>query len=116
MAESPRRDGYTLVEVIVAILVFGVGVLALAASSGIAARAMAANATRERGGRIATSRIELIQSQCRAGSAEESPGQIHSQWLVAADNPSRMNIMETVTYPALNGPRTEIYRVAVWCP
>ena len=117
MTRQAAPEGYTLVEVIVAILVFGVGVLALAASSAIVGKAMAANATRERGGRIAATRIELIRSQCRtAGSGEERSQQFYSQWLIAPANPSRISLVESVSYPTSSGLRTEIYHAAVWCP
>lgn len=117
MSRPSAPHGYTLVEVIVAILVFGVGVLALVATSVIVGRAMAANATRERGGRIAASRIELIHSQCRtAGSGEERSQQIYSQWLIAPADPSRISLVESVSYPTSSGLRTETYHAAVWCP
>ena len=117
MARSTASQGYTLVEVIIAILVFGVGVLGMVASSGIVSKAMAGNAVRERSGRIAASRIEVVHSQCRtARSGEERFQQVHSRWLIAADNPSRISVIESVTYPAANGLRTDIYRAVVWCP
>jgi len=117
MARSDLPRGYTLIEVIVAILVFGVGVLALAASSAIVARAMAANALRERSGRIASSRIELVHSECRiAGSGEDRSPQILSEWVVARSTLRSIAIEETVTYSSSGGPRTDTYRAAVWCP
>ena len=117
MARSDLPPGYTLIEVIVAILVFGVGVLALAASSAIVARAMAANALRERSVRIAASRIELVHSQCStAGTGEDRSPQILSRWVVSRSTPWNIAVEETVTYPSSNGSRTDTYRAAVWCP
>jgi len=117
MPRSKEREGYTLVEVIIAILVFGVGALALAASSAIVGKAMAANAIRERGERSAANRIELIHSQCRAArSGEELSQQIQSRWLVAPENQSSISVVESVTYPASKGQRTDIYHALVWCP
>jgi prepilin-type N-terminal cleavage/methylation domain-containing protein len=117
MARSALPHGYTLIEVIVAILVFGVGLLALAASSAVVARAMAANALREGGGRIATSRIELIYSQCRvAGSGEDRSQQISSRWVVTRTTPSDIALEESVNYPTSNGSHTDTYRASVWCP
>lgn len=117
MARPAGAPGYTLIEVIVAILVFGVGVLGLAASSTIVARAMAANAVRERGGRMAASRIELIHSQCSAvGSGEDRSGPISSLWVVARTAPSGISLEESVSYPASNGLHTDTYRAVVWCP
>lgn len=117
MARATGRTGYTLVEVVVAVVVFGVGVLALAASTGIIARAMATNDLRERGGRIAASRIELIQSECGAASSGEARSlEIYSRWVVARPNPSEVSLEESVTYPAWAGLKTDTYRAIVWCP
>jgi prepilin-type N-terminal cleavage/methylation domain-containing protein len=115
--EMPRRtSGYTLIEVIVALLVFTVGALALAASSAVIAQAMATNALRERGGRVAASRIALIRSQCgSAVSGSERVQQMESTWSVTRFDRSRVSVIETVSYTSARGPRTQIYRTMVWC-
>jgi prepilin-type N-terminal cleavage/methylation domain-containing protein len=115
--ETPRATaGYTLIEVIVALLVFTVGALALAASSVLVAQAMATNALRERGGRIASSRIAVIKSQCGiAATGRERVQQIESDWSVAHVDRSRVSITESVSYMSPRGARTEIYRTTVWC-
>jgi prepilin-type N-terminal cleavage/methylation domain-containing protein len=115
--ETPQgRAGYTLIEVIVALLVFTVGALALAASSVIIAQAMATNTLREHAARVATSRIALVKSQCgsAAGGSEELQ-QIRSTWTVARGERSRVSITETVSYTSPRGPRTRSYRATVWC-
>ncbi len=116
--QTPRRSpGYTLIEVIVALLVFTVGALALAASSGIIAQAMATNALRERAGRVAVSRIALIKSQCHvAGSGSEKAQQMESTWSVARADRSRVSVTESVSYVSPRGPRTQSYRTTIWCP
>jgi prepilin-type N-terminal cleavage/methylation domain-containing protein len=117
MAGSTEEAGYTLIEVVIAILVFGVGVLGLAASSGVVVRARAANSARERAELIATSRIELLRSQCgNAGSGEEHSHGISSQWVVSPNGSSALNVVESVTYAASDGSRIDIYRAIIWCP
>lgn len=115
--ETPLRSaGYTLIEVIVALLVFTVGALALAASSAMIAQAMATNAIRERGGRVAANRIEVIKSQCGiAESGSEKVQQIESAWSVTRSERSRVSVTESVSYPSPRGPRTQTYRTTVWC-
>jgi Tfp pilus assembly protein PilV len=115
--ETPRATaGHTLIEVIVALLVFTVGALSLAASSAVVARAMATNALRERGGRIASSRIAVIKSQCSvAASGRETVEQIESVWSVARPDPSRVSVTESVSYMSPRGAWTETYRTTVWC-
>jgi prepilin-type N-terminal cleavage/methylation domain-containing protein len=68
MEEPSGNSGYTLVEIVVAIVVFAVGALALAASSAFVARAMARNTVREATARGAANRIEIVKSQCAAAS------------------------------------------------
>jgi prepilin-type N-terminal cleavage/methylation domain-containing protein len=115
--QTPRhRAGYTLIEVVVAVLVFTVGALALAASSAIIAQAMAANALRERAGRIAVSRIASIKSQCgSAVSGSENVQQMESTWSVARADRSRVSVIESVSYASPRGRRTQSYRTTIWC-
>jgi prepilin-type N-terminal cleavage/methylation domain-containing protein len=116
MNTPPRIAGYTLIEVIVALLVFTVGALALAASSAMVARAMAMNSQRERGGRVAASRIALLKSQCgTAVSGSERLREIESAWSVARSDRGRLGITETVSYASLRGPRSQTYRTTIWC-
>jgi prepilin-type N-terminal cleavage/methylation domain-containing protein len=113
---STRTAGYTLVEVMVALFVFTVGALALAASSAMVARAMATNSQRERGGRLAASRIALLKSQCgTAVSGSELVHGITSAWSVARSDRGRVSITETVRYASPGGPRTQTYRTTIWC-
>jgi prepilin-type N-terminal cleavage/methylation domain-containing protein len=108
--------GFTLIEVIVALLVFTVGALALAASSALIAQAMGTNALRERGGRIAASRIALIKSQCgTAVSGSERVQQIASAWSITRSGRSRVTVTESVSYVSPRGPRTQTYRTTIWC-
>ena len=115
--QTPRRGaGYTLIEVIVALLVFTVGALALAASSALIARAMATNALRERGGQVAASRIALIKSQCgSAVGGAETVQQIQSTWSVVRADRLRVSVTETVSYMSSRGPRTQSYRTTILC-
>lgn len=59
--------GYTLVETVVAILVFCIGGLALAGTSAVVGRQLRANAVREQIARVDANRIELWLSQCAPG-------------------------------------------------
>jgi prepilin-type N-terminal cleavage/methylation domain-containing protein len=116
--QMPRNSaGYTLIEVVIALLVFTVGALALAASSAIIAQAMATNAFRERAGRVAVSRIALIKSECRfAASGSEKIQQMESTWSVARADRSKVSVTESVSYASPRGSRTQSYRTTLWCP
>ena len=116
MQRRARVAGYTLVEIIVALLVFTIGALALAASSGIVAGAMANNAARELAARTAVSRLETIASQCAtATSGHEAVWQIESEW-VTTTGPATTDVTEAVRCPALGRSCSAKYRATIWCP
>jgi prepilin-type N-terminal cleavage/methylation domain-containing protein len=111
---SPRR-GYTLVEIVVALLVFTIGALALAASSGVVARTMRANLLRERAGRIAAGRIETIKSACAsAASGSESVEGVESQWTVGR-GVQTVSIVESTRYTSTTGSHIDTYEAVGWC-
>jgi prepilin-type N-terminal cleavage/methylation domain-containing protein len=111
-----RQAGYTLIELIVALLVFTVGALGLVATSAVIGRELSANAARERAGRIAAARLEILAAQCRGATAGgETITGIRSEWSVGFPDSSRVSLIESVTYPTRGGRRTDIYRVAMPC-
>jgi prepilin-type N-terminal cleavage/methylation domain-containing protein len=63
------RKGYTLVEVIVGILVFTVGALAVAAGSAVIARSLRLNAARDRAVLRAESQREMLHARVRPPSS-----------------------------------------------
>jgi prepilin-type N-terminal cleavage/methylation domain-containing protein len=113
--QKVRTRGYTLVEVVVALLVFTIGALALAASSAAVARTMRANLLRERAGRIAASRIETIKSACaNAASGTEDVEGIESSWTVTRAAQT-VSILERTRYASTNGSRLDSYQALAWC-
>ena len=110
------RAGYTLIELIVALLVFTVGGLGLVATSAVIGRELLANAVRERAGRLAASRLEILAAQCRTATAGgETVGGINSDWSVGFPDSSRVSLRESVTYTTRRGTRTDIYRATLPC-
>lgn len=111
------RVGYTLIEIVVAIFLFSVGGLALVATSAVVGRELSVNASRERAGRIAATRLETLRAGCRnAVSGHERLGRIESEWSVARSDSSHLSVTESITYPAHQGAHTDVYRGAVPCP
>jgi hypothetical protein len=108
--------GYTLLEIVIALFLFTVGGLALVAISAVVGRELDANAIRERAGRIAASRLEVLGSQCRGASGgREILGRIESEWSVSFPDSSHLSVLESVTYPTRRGGRTDSYRVTLPC-
>ncbi len=108
--------GFTLIELVLAIFIFSVGALGLAATTAQITRSLAATAMRERALKIASARIEELRSlSCAsARSGSETVNGIVSGWTVSASG-MRITILESVTY-TLNGlGRTDTYRAFVRC-
>jgi len=110
------RTGYTLIEIVVAILLFTVGGLALVATSAVVGRELGANSSREQAGRIAASRLEMLRAGCRSATGgREVLGRVESEWSVGFPDSSHVNLLESITYPARGGARTDLYRVTLPC-
>jgi prepilin-type N-terminal cleavage/methylation domain-containing protein len=108
--------GYTLVEVIIALMVFTTGALALAAGSAVVVREMHASRVRAEAGRLIASRLEIVQSTCPlARSGSETRGRIKSEWTVVALDSNSVQVAGTVSYVVPRGPRAEAYSTIVAC-
>ena len=113
----PSSAGYTLVEIVVALLLFTVGALALVATSAVVGRELSANAIRERAGRMAESRLEILGAGCRGATAgREAHGAIRSDWSVEFPDSAHASLLELIDYPTRRGTRTDSYRVSIPCP
>ncbi|MDP9206316.1 MAG: hypothetical protein M3P12_12835 [Gemmatimonadota bacterium] len=114
----PRRTrvGYTLIEIVVALLLFTVGGLGLVTTSAVIGRELNRNAMRERAERIAETRLEILTAACQgATGGREMVGPIESEWSVSFPDSGRVSVVESITYPARGGDRTDSYRTTIWC-
>jgi pilin/secretion family protein with methylation motif len=113
----PRSAGYTLIEIVVGLLLFTAGALALVATSAVIGSELSANAIRERAGRIAETRLEILGAACRgATDGREALGRIQSEWSVGFADSGHVRLVESITYPTRRGGRTDSYRVTLPCP
>ncbi len=111
------RDGFTLVEIIVALVVFTTGALALAAGSAIVAREIGTNGLRAGAALLARSRQEIVQSACRAAeSGTDARGRLISTWTVSRVESTAVTLTGNVSYSSSDGARTEPYSLTVSCP
>ena len=114
---TERTSGYSLIETIVALFLFTIGGLALVSTSAMVGREMNTNAVRERSVRMAASRFEILGAACRgAASGRETFQQIESAWSVAFLDSARLSVVESVSYPTLDGRHTDHFRAVLWCP
>lgn len=110
-----RRDGLTLVEILIAMLVFAIGALGLAASSASLARQMSWNADRSRASTLARTRIEkTTASRCASASGSDRSGTVMSDW-IAADEGSDVTLQQTVIRLDSRAPHVDVFRAASSC-
>jgi prepilin-type N-terminal cleavage/methylation domain-containing protein len=111
------EQGYTLVELIVALLLFATGALALAGTSAVMGRALNVDVVRERAARVAARQIEILAAGCDgAASGRQSLPQIDSEWSVTRPDPTHIDVTESVSYSTSKGRRTDSYRAMLRCP
>src|SRR5688500_18404326 len=114
--QGTANRGYTLIEIIVALVVFATGALGLAAGSAIAMREMATNGIRSAATRLARNRQDTVHSACRtAQSGSETAGGIRSEWTVSPADSSRIRLAGSVSYETYRGSHTDPYTVAFRC-
>jgi Tfp pilus assembly protein PilV len=116
MRRAAAHPGYTLIETVIAVLVFSVGGLALTSTAALLGRQLKVDNLRERAGRVAVSRIESLRASCAgAGSGSELVDGVRSEWSVTTAGASRLALLESVTYAGWKGVRTDTYRALVEC-
>lgn len=119
------RGGFTLVEVLVAVVMLGVGVMAMASSAAMSTRMIGRGKMETRAAQAAGRRLETLRlaaysttPRCTAGSfANGGPvttDGVTENWLVAGAGSSR-TITITVTHGTVRGAHTDTLRSIVEC-
>ena len=110
------RAGFTLVEVIVAMLIFTVGLLAMAGTAGMVVRQMGDSNRMTVASAVARSRIEQLRlAPCTLGmSGSATTRGVTEAWrLTPMVRSSRIDV--TVSFTTKNGTRSQSYRSMVPC-
>jgi prepilin-type N-terminal cleavage/methylation domain-containing protein len=111
-----NRRGFSLVEVMIAIVILTTGVLALAASSAAGTRLIVQGGSLGRSAALAEGRIEILRSTActslTSGTATE--GAFTVGWTVGTTGNLRA-VVVTVTYPTGRGTRTDTFTSAISC-
>ncbi len=119
------RLGFTLTEVLVAVLVLGVGIVALVGTSGSVTRMIGRGKIETRAAQAASRRLETLRLAGYAtlprctdpGFASGGPvlsGGMTESWLVPPTGRVR-KVRVTVTYLTARGPREAILETALTC-
>jgi len=109
--------GFLLVEVVVALLVVTVGLLALAGSAGSIARLTGQGRRRAGAGIAAAARLETLRAAgCQAlAGGRDSSGFYRLTWTVTTQGTGRV-IDLAVEYPDGRLDRRDRFEAIAWCP
>jgi type IV pilus assembly protein PilV len=116
-AHRTARAGFTLVEVMVAMLIFTIGLLGLATTSAVVVRQMGDAGRMGVAAAVAEARMEKLRvANCKTAvaSASDTVRTVISTWSVTPQTRST-RIDVTVTYVTRNGSRSQSYRSTVPC-
>jgi prepilin-type N-terminal cleavage/methylation domain-containing protein len=103
---TSRRDGFTLIELVVAIMILVVGVLGLAGTAGAVSRMVGGAAQQTIAANVAASRFETLRSlpcsQVVANTA--TTRNMAEKWTVTTDaGSSNLTVTDSITYNAAGG-------------
>jgi prepilin-type N-terminal cleavage/methylation domain-containing protein len=121
----PSRSGLTLIEVLIAIIVLGVGIVALAGSSAMVTRMIGRGKAETHAAEAAARRIEILRHtaystspRCTApGFASGGPvltNGVTESWSVPASGKIR-KVRVTVSYLTIRGSRSAVLETGIEC-
>ena|SRR5688572_13996393 len=105
------RKGFSLIELMVAMMVLTVALLGLAATSAVATQMIGASGRSTLAASVAQSRFELLQrGSCAAlsGGSNYTRG-VSETWTIDSVRVSAF-LTASVTYHTRRGPRTQVFR------
>jgi prepilin-type N-terminal cleavage/methylation domain-containing protein len=117
------RSGFTLIEVLVAVTVLAVGVMAMAGSAAAVTRMIGRGKIDTRASQLATERMEALRRaalfttpRCNAlASGSSTPsGNVTLAWTVTVSGTGR-NVSVHATYATARGPRTDTLTTYIEC-
>lgn len=114
-----RRGGFTLVELMVAMLVLTVGILGLASTAGVVTRMMSGGVRQTIASSVVQTRFELLRNQPCASlfSGSDTTRGIREKWTVLAAGRNFRQVVDTVVFASTSGrlPVARGYRSYVPC-
>jgi type IV pilus assembly protein PilV len=104
MPNARSRDGFTIVELLVALMIFAVGMLGLAATAGSVTKMMGGAKRRVIAANVAQSRLERLRSSpCSTlASGVDTTRGVISAWTVSTVTRGK-SVTETVTFATGRG-------------
>jgi prepilin-type N-terminal cleavage/methylation domain-containing protein len=122
---KPSSSGMTLVEVLIAVVVLGVGVVALAGSSSLVSRMIGRGKAETHAALAATRRMETLRSAARfttppcTAPSFASGGPISgdglTEWWVVPPTGAVRRVRVTVGYVTVQGSRSAVLETGIEC-
>ncbi|HTK48328.1 MAG TPA: prepilin-type N-terminal cleavage/methylation domain-containing protein [Gemmatimonadaceae bacterium] len=114
-----RARGFTVIEVLVALVVLAAGLLTLAGSAALAIRSSAAATRERRAVQRGADRIALLRAAgcaaARSGAATDATARIAERWTVGSPAGGALFVDEEVRWVTPAGWRTVLLRGAILC-
>lgn len=114
-----HEGGFTIVEILVAVMVLTVGLLGLATTAGLVTRMISQGHRYTEASTLATERIEMLKSTgCPAAtSGSETRGAMTVRWSVVDTLGGRARALHVVVAsPTTRGRRTDSFNTVHFCP
>ena len=117
---SAARRGFTLVEVMVAIVILSIGILGLAATAGVVVRQMTGAVHQSVASTVAYSRMEKIRtSNCVAmkdSSGTATTRNVKEKWVIVGTAGSHaLLVYDTITYQVRGKAKVQAYHSEFPC-
>ncbi len=117
------RSGFTIVEVLVAVMILGVGVVALAGSSAMVTRMIGRGKVDTRAAQLATQQVEVLRlvaysttPRCTAlaNGGPQTTDNVTLSWTVAVTGTGR-TLTVSASYATVAGTRTQALTTHIEC-
>lgn len=113
------RAGFTIIEVMVAVMILAVGVLGLAGASAIVTRMMGTSEAQSDAAVVASARFEILRgTRCPVTNGTVTSAGITERWnATARGNPTHRlyDVVDSVRFSGRRGVRTQAYESVVKC-
>lgn len=118
-AAPPRTSGSTLIELLVALTLLGVGASALLGGMRASLRSAAAGAAMSRAASAVESRFEALRVTCQPAGGRFSIGPVSEQWQIVAPAGAALPsvvVMDSLAITMTAGIATRVAHSIVRCP
>ena len=116
---SSRRAGFTIVELVVAILVLTIGLLGLASTAAVVTRQMGSTMQQTIAAQVAQTRFEQLRSNYNCSSLSSGSGTRAKnvrEWWTVTNGHGAVTVKDSVVYYVRNQQKYQVYNTIVSCP